>query len=202
MTATVSSKAAANAAPRPRPSGRASVGGKGLFRYAPEALPPDILNNFIPIHWPTFTPPHWPGFAPPLTGGAVSAIRSSLRAMAGAMPPITINRNRRATLPERPRARRYPTTKKATQTASRKDRMSCCSRVMKETSSTMKKAAKPHNISKTACIVGFDAREFIIRSLLTWAITFLSDPAYRQIRMMQLIGSKCARSETPYWCVT
>jgi len=67
VTATVSSKAAANAAPRPRPSGRASVGEKGLFRYAPEALPPDILNNFIPIHWPTFTPPHWPGFAPPLT---------------------------------------------------------------------------------------------------------------------------------------
>jgi hypothetical protein len=42
-TATASSKAAANAAPKPGP--RSHLGGKGLFRYAPEALSPDILNT-------------------------------------------------------------------------------------------------------------------------------------------------------------
>jgi hypothetical protein len=41
--------------------------GKSLFRYAPEALPHEILNNFIPIHWPTFSPLHWPTFSPALT---------------------------------------------------------------------------------------------------------------------------------------
>jgi hypothetical protein len=41
--------------------------GKGLFRYAPEPLPHEIPNNFIPIHWPTLAPLYWPTFAPALT---------------------------------------------------------------------------------------------------------------------------------------
>jgi hypothetical protein len=41
--------------------------GKSLFRYAPEALPHEILNNCIAIHWPTFAPPRWPTFTPALT---------------------------------------------------------------------------------------------------------------------------------------
>jgi hypothetical protein len=41
--------------------------GKSLFRYAPKALPHEILNNCIAIHWPTFAPPRWPTFTPALT---------------------------------------------------------------------------------------------------------------------------------------
>jgi DNA-binding transcriptional LysR family regulator len=43
--------------------------GKSLFRYAPKALPHEILNNCIAIHWPTFAPPRWPTFTPALTPG-------------------------------------------------------------------------------------------------------------------------------------
>jgi hypothetical protein len=45
--------------------------GKSLFRYAPEALPHEILNNCIAIHWPTFAPPRWPTFTPALTTGVL-----------------------------------------------------------------------------------------------------------------------------------
>jgi hypothetical protein len=60
--------------------------GKSLFRYAPEALPHEILNNCIAIHWPTFAPPRWPTFTPALT--AINSATQKLLLIVETVPAL------------------------------------------------------------------------------------------------------------------